>query len=377
MTTPADQATGTRRDHLVARYLERRGGTIGTGGKAAVALRFDHHLNPFRDKVLPLLHHYGLPWAQAINPDRIGTFTDSAVSWEQLQNMALRYGGEVWNHSANHRDATTPDAIYGQVVTSLEDIRRGLPRLAIEGWAPPGLRAGAYLGASPFQTPEQNTETYAGRLALEHHAVIAGYAGPLYRTLDGAGAIGATAATIDRADTARTLAWVDGAVARTAGLALTLHSKWLDVEGYITTAQLAAILAEVAARRDAGDLEVLSLSGLWAADASSSRRHDLLAHAVTPELIWPGNTYRALVRARDAAPFLGAPRELVVKVTATRAGRVDVDVTGRPTTSHDVTPGRPATIRRPVTLAVDEHDVEVRVRSTSAVTVDAVHLYAT
>src|SRR5699024_3716435 len=172
-----------RHGDLLARARARRGGGIGTGGVPAVALRFDHHTGPWMTKVLPLLEARGLPWAQIINPSKMGT-GDDTMTYAQLQDAALRSGGEVWNHGGNHGDARYPGEAVREIPDALTALQAGVPRLAVEGFAPPGLAAGAYMGASPFKTPEQNTGTYTGQLILRNHAFVAGYAEGVYRTLD-------------------------------------------------------------------------------------------------------------------------------------------------------------------------------------------------
>lgn len=368
-----------RRADLVGRFLMRRGGRIGTGGVGVVALRFDHHLNDFQSKVLPLLRQYHLPWAQVVNPDRVGVYpTDSAVSWSQLQDMALQHGGEVWNHGADHGDASTKAALRVQIVESLDDLRTNLPELAVEGWAPPGLAAGGYMGAAPFQTTDQNTGTYAGRLIMGYHAAVAGYADGLYRVLDGVSMpIGAPHVTIDAQTPSSVAAYLNAAEGLDAGIALMLHPNLLDQGGQITTSQFGEVLADIAARRAAGTLRVLSYSGLWCADATTSYRHDLAPKAArtAAAVRGPGESYTTTVAASRALAQLGATKELVVKVTTAGAGTVSLAVTGKPTTSHTLVAGENL-LRRPVTVGKSSSSFDITVTPSVASTINEVHLYA-
>jgi peptidoglycan/xylan/chitin deacetylase (PgdA/CDA1 family) len=363
-----------RHTDLVARARLRRGGRIGTGGLAAVALRFDHHLDNFRAKVLPLLRKYNLPWAQAINPQRIGTGDDNAT-WAELQGWCLDTGGEVWNHSGNHGDAATEAELDTQIAGSLATLQANLPALAIEGWCPPGLADGQYMGASPFKTTEQNTGTYAGRLIMGNHAFVAGYAPGVYRVLDPTvQPIGAPHITIDRASLSSLANTVGQVVSRGAGIAFMLHPNYLDQDGFITTADLETFLADLAARRDAGELVVLSYSGLWVADIATGYRHNLApataanlaaGQALTVNLPWARTDHH-----------YGSTREIVLDVTATAATTLTIAVGGRPATTHQV-PAGTSKVRRFVTLPADiSADLPVVVTPAAALRVDAIRVYA-
>lgn len=287
-----------RHGDLLSRARARRGGSIGLGGVSAVALRFDHHTGPWMAKVLPLLEARGLPWAQIVNPAKMGT-GDDTMTYAQLQAAALRSGGEVWNHGGNHGDALYQGEAVREIPDALTNLQAGVPRLAVEGFAPPGLGAGAYMGASPFKTTEQNTGTYTGQLILRNHAFVAGYSEGTYRTLDPSiQQIGAPHITMDSASQS-SIATALNALG-SDGVALMLHPNYLDEPGYMSTATLTAILDDIAARRDAGTLKVLSYSGLWLADAASNRRDDLMAGKAGYQTgTWSGalNLYRRENRA--------------------------------------------------------------------------------
>jgi hypothetical protein len=363
-----------RHEELVARFRARRGGSIGTGGKPAVALRFDHHYDDFERKVLPALVAHQLPWAQIANRVGISAAGDG-FTWSRLQELALQYGGEVWNHGTNHRDAATQAEIRDQVVGTLKQIRAHMPRLAVEGWAPPGVKAGAYMGAAPFKTVEQYTDTYAGQLILEHHAAVAGYMGERTWTLDGEMLFGAWHRNIDRHTPAEAAAFLDEAVQQRAGITIMVHPLLLDRDGYLSTEDLARVLADIAARRDAGEIEVLSYSGMWIADVGSSYRHDLAPWTDTA-MVPARQSYRVEVTSGGTDRYLGATKQLVLELAATERGTVTVEISGKPTTTHALTGGLPETVRRAVTLGLDEHDITITITPDVDLTVEAFHLYA-
>lgn len=275
----------TSRAVLVDAYKRRRGRTIGTGGLPAVALRFDHGMDKFKDIVLPLLEKHGLPWMQAMN-SRMHTTASNAsqnqnVTFPQVQQWCINTGGEVWNHSATHRDATTEGGLVDEIVTGLSELKAALPKLAIEGWAPPGVAAGGYMGYSSPNTPERHTDTLAGQLVLAHHAAIAGYVPGTFRTMPADLDIGATHITLDSA-TVRTLtSRLDDlqALPEPAALQLMVHPSLIGSDdSTLTAAILGEMLAEIAARRDAGKIVVLSSSGLLLADHRTDYRYEYLSN---------------------------------------------------------------------------------------------------
>lgn len=337
----------------VARARARRGGRIGTSGRGAVALRFDHHTDMFWTIVLPLLEERGLPWAQIINPERLGTLNDSTTTYGLLQDYCLNVGGEVWNHGGNHDDALTEPDLDQQITGSLQALEVGLPGLAVEGWAPPGLVADAYMGASPFNTIERNTGTYAGRQILARHAFIAGYASAVYRPLDPTiQPIGAPHVTADQASFSSLRTALRAARDSRVGVAFMLHPNYVDEPGYISLAVFTQFLDEIVAMRDNGEIMVVSYSGLWLADSESTYRHDLAPSGQSETVVAAGATHSVNMPVYRHDHYLGAPREILVDVTAATSGEVTVRVGDSTVTTHDVTAGD-STIRRIVTLPAD------------------------
>ncbi|MEE2568611.1 polysaccharide deacetylase family protein [Pseudarthrobacter sp. J64] len=340
---------GTRRSMLVSAFRARRGGVIGTSGKPALALRFDHGVANFKTKVLPLLQKYNLPWSQAVNP---GTLTDASNSttFAELQSLCINNGGEVANHGRTHADAVGRAAIKVEIETSLTELQTGMTGLAIETWNPPGIGAGGYGGYAPMDTQDKHWNTYAGQLILSSHPAVSGYIPGLYRPLPAELAIGLSHATMDTQSTATIQAWVDGAITAGAGIQLMLHPALVDTAGHLTTAQLETALAYIAGRRDAGALEVLTPSGLLLADLQTDQRHNLVANGRFANGLtswanttgWAlttvnGLTYaststgtpltQAVSMSRNEA-MLGGARELVYKVRAAAGAVVRTAATG-------------------------------------------------
>ena len=326
-----------RRASVVEAGLKRRGGVVGTGGKAAIALRFDHHLQQFGDKVLPILKQYRLPWGQMINAGNIGSGNDT-WTWSQLATECHNSGGEVWNHALTHSDVNNEFNADNAVTLGLSRLRENLPSLWIDSWAPPGQAN--YMGFVNQDIPEKFYETYPGKLVLAQHAFVRGsYPGP-HHPLNGQNLIGQSHVTIDK----QTSAWCQAAVrsARDTGSGLTmmLHSNYLDQSGYMSTSELEATLAYITQLRDAGEIVVLSNAGILIADANTPvRQTNMLSNAGAGSST---GTWSQSVTSRSYQVHLGVPNEAEVWVKGSGQVTLKVDVaspTNPVTAQHQVTLG--------------------------------------
>ena len=280
----ADQESPFRRSVLEGAFKRRRGNVVGTAGKPVVALRFDHGWNNFKNIVLPLLDKYDLPWLQATNSRQNTTATNvsqnTEVTLADVQDMALRHGGEIANHGATHRDATTTEALLDEIIGGLTELQTAMPQLAIEHWCPPGIGAGGYMGYSNMSTPE-HMSTQAGRLVQAHHAGVSGYVTGLYRPLPASLEIGLVHYTMDEATPAQVAARVGvlKTLGTPAGMLLMVHPSLIGGEGYMSAAQLETVFADLALRRDLGEIEILTPGGLLLADHRTDHRNELLPNA--------------------------------------------------------------------------------------------------
>lgn len=305
-----------RRDAIVDAGIKRRGGKIGTGGKAAVALRFDHHLPNFKSKILPLLKQYRLPWGQMLNPANIADGGEG-MTYAQFATEAYNTGGEAWHHSYSHSNISNAAEADREVVRGFDDLTAGLPGLYIDGWAGPGQTV--LMGMEGSEKPERFWGTYPGRLVLARHAFVRGYYPGIYQAMTGPNLIGAPHTTIDTLDDTYVSGIVRGAVSAGAGLTLMLHPNYLDTAGYMTTAQLGKILADLAARRDAGELLILTPTAILLADITTSYRRNLLTTGGAGS---KAGTWAETANGRSAQTQYGVPHELVVTVRAKEAGTV-------------------------------------------------------
>lgn len=314
-------APAARRSAVVDAGLRRRGRVIGTGGKPAIALRFDHHLNSFGEKVLPLLKKYRLPWGQMINSGLMGTGND-AWTWGQLATKCHNSGGEVWNHSWSHSDVSTDAQAEREVTRGLTDLKAGLPSLWVDSFAPPGQSV--MMGFEGQDTVDDFWGNPYGRRVLAQHAFTRGYFPAVYQQLAGQQLIGQGHTTIDAQKRSWVFGFINGVISSGSGSTLMLHPTYLDQSGYLTTADLDSILSKIAAERDSGRLEVLGCAGILIADseqpiAASNMLEGAGAGAITTSKAFS-------VSSRNYQDTLGVPHEASSWVRATTSGTISLRV---------------------------------------------------
>lgn len=319
-SNPDALGTGAgRREYLVSDFYDRKGGEIGTGGRAAIALRFDHWMDDFYSKVLPLLEKYNLPWAQAMN-SRTNNQQAAGLDWGRVQSTAIRTGGEVLNHSATHNDPKSIDAVIDEVVNGLAELESKLPLLPIDGWMQPGT-GGQYMGFANYDTRE-DFGTEAARIVMANHAVVYGHHGGVIHRLDGRIRIGQRHRGMDNDTAANVKKDIDELIQDKGGMVLMVHPTKLDASGGTRLSEYEAVLSYIAQKRDEGELVVLSTTGLQAANS---------AHATRRELAHMNVTSTSASRTVDISGFMAdGPHEVhgVVKATGTVTVSVSSDTGG-------------------------------------------------
>jgi len=389
---PAATGTDLGQMHTVRRaeFKRRRGGRIGTAGKPVVALRWDHGLVNFRDKIMPHLTRLGLPGSMAMNSadNRWIIAESNGVTPANLESYAIENGVEVWNHGQTHGGAETLAALTREIEQGRIDLQAKLPNIPIEGFVIPGVPSGDYGGFSAGQTVDHwNTE--AGRLILGNHAVSSSHIAGTDQPIHGDQPILSMQYSIDSLSANTVKAAVDRAVVNGAGIILFLHPSQLDLSGKMSAADYVAILEHIAARRAAGDLEVLTMGGLSVADAGSQYRHDLVYDsefsrgteawgsdpgfsvdedgAVTSGSSSAYLTQSVSLTGREWAK--GSPRELVVEyrgrdTTSSLTVEVTIGDTTR-TVTHDVAPVDWQEMRVPVIVPLNASSVPISIRRVS------------
>lgn len=368
-------ADAFRRDVIVDAGIKRRGGVIGTNGLPAVSLRFDHHLPNFKTKVLPLLKQHRLPWSQMINSGRVLDGSEG-MTFAELAAECYNSGGEVWNHGLTHSDIPDKAAADREVTGGFDELIAGLPNLWIDGWVGPGQTN--MMGMEGSNAPEKFYGTYPGRLALARHAFIQGHYPGIHQPMAGPNLIGHPHQTIDTLAADRVEASLRAVIAAKAGLIFMLHPNYLDTAGYMTSADLATILASIAAKRDAGELLVLTSTAILLADVSTSHRRNLLTQgrAGSTDTGW-----EETVNGRHGMTQYGVPHELVVTVKAKKAGTVMLNLKESASPirfdsldSRTLAAGQTATLRCLVTFPLDCAGITAKL--TGAVDYSDIELHA-
>ncbi|MEH0147468.1 polysaccharide deacetylase family protein [Corynebacterium sp. Q4381] len=308
----------------------RRGGSIGTGGKPVVMLRFDHWLVAFRDKVLPILEKYQLPATLNLNHDNLELEQNGSgsITWEHIQDWNQYKCIEIANHGSTHRDQSTTEGIFHEIVNGRRNLEKAMPRVAVEAWQEHGASyfyngdIDGDIGLDLGRTLANYTDSYAGQLVLSEHAVVEGKSGGFFHPLTGTPQIGQSHFSFDRSTAAEMIAQVD--TVETVGGGVTLYAHpgsmqnvlvggknwpwaklpdgrvtltdpkngavqtfaseqalrdWAGANGNIVFASFDdfdVFCAELARRRDEGRLMVMTATGGGVADSSHARRRNLL-----------------------------------------------------------------------------------------------------
>lgn len=339
-----------QRLHLQQRLLARKGGVIGTNNLGAVALRFDDAPAEFRTRVLPLLEELGLPFSRVTTSKSIGGTVIDPTEFTHMQEYCLRAGGEVWNHGADHLDASGAEGIKANLIGALADLRTAMPRLPIDCFSPPGGSAISYEGHMPSNTPE-NWATYAGELLTGHHAIVTGYYGDsLYRPLDGVLRDGQRAFSCDGQTYSQVKAIVDNCRGWKMGAVLMWHGNNAGAGGsWASWEDFEATLRYIASEREAGRILVLTVTGLAAASRASTYRDNLIT--ISPNASSEFLQYVNSPATRQG--IAGSTRELTATVTGTPGTQVITRI-GAAVKTHTIPSSGSMVVRHLATIPLDQ-----------------------
>ena len=341
--------------------MSRRGKVIGTGGRGAVALRFDHHTAPFQSKVLPLLKKYRLPWSQALNIGSYGTGNDT-MPLATLVSEAHKTGGEVWNHGLTHSNVASNADADKEIGTSLGEIRKAIPSMWIDSFAAYG--SGDMMGLAGWDTPEKFFSTYPGQLILDQHAFVSGLYPGIVRALGAPQMVGDPYTPMDKMSVSQVRARVNEARDTLGGVTFMLHPNRVDESGYLTSAELDAMLKYIAEQRDADRIVVTSTAGRSMASADHAPTNLLTAMGRAGKVT---STVSETVSSLSAPGYYGVPHEarVWVKATTDTTVKLTVEITGTshsPTAEHTVAlaAGEVSRLGVPITPALDTTATKVR-----------------
>lgn len=341
----------------------RHGGRVGTAGATPIALSFDHGFAKFRDLLLPELRRLGLPATIAVCTDDLGAGENLGVSYPELQTWALNYGLEVANHGRSHAEQTNQTNLRNAILNnSLDLLRTNLPKLTVDSFIMPGV-SGTWMGFNAGSDLQQWSEHVAGRWILGNHAVATGVNGGRAHPVAGEPVQSANRIGFDTSAGADTITALIPRLHGTGlGAHIYCHPNLINGTGQITLARVVQLLEFIAAERDAGRVEVLTVSGFAWSDPDSAQRPDLA--------VLSGGFVSGVV-AVDVSSVAPWARTGQWVLTVAGAGVVSAQVTdntGVLSASHSAT-GR---VRVAFTIPADATTVTLTVPSTATAHVRAV-----
>ena len=354
-----DSSGAVRRELLQQGLTARKGGRIGTNGKGVIALRFDDYHQEFREKVLPLLKERGLPFTRVSTSETIHDEVIPESELTAMQTYSIDAGGEVWNHGRDHGNATGEASIYDSLIGALDTLRAKLPRIPIDCFAPPGGSV-TYDGYMPSNEISNYADTLAGQQLFGHHALVSGYfQDSYYWPLNGELKDGLNHYSADTFALSRPIQYIGWARDWRVGIVLMWHSRPFDTTGNMSLADFTAFLDALVIARDAGEIEVLTVSGMAVADKGSSSRDDILvthsgSNGFSESLPYP--QYRKGI--------CGSTRMLTATVTGA-AGATVTSVIGESTKTHTIPAGGTLKLWHAATIPLDATSLTVSIDATT------------
>ena len=274
--TPSMLASAGARHALLQQQAYMRRGNLGVQGKAVVSIRFDHWLNDMFAKVLPLMRQYMMPGSICLNSDNMSLDQNNAVTWQQVTNMALYDGIEVWNHGADHLTHTDEAGILDVIIGGQQRLQAAVgPKLIVDGFMTNGS---SYYNDYNLGRGPSAFFGIAGQAIQYAHAFSDGKNSGFMQPLDGKIKLGASHMTVEGSPASSAIATIEEVKKHGRGITIYLHPGLIDQPTGMTLADFESLLQYLAAERDAGRIEILTVSGMGVADATHSRREDLLTN---------------------------------------------------------------------------------------------------
>lgn len=275
---------------LTERFYHARGGTLGTSGLGAVAVRVDDWPNQLNNGMQAAHVEFNIPMTRALCSARTG---DGTVNWSGINTLGLTDGFEVASHSTTHFNAETYAGLRSEIVDSRASLEALLPALNVDQFIMPGATgpdgtSGTRYGGYNGYDPAQWHETPGGRMTLNTYALSSGYIAPFLHPLSGRIVQGNQHYTIEDRTLTEIVTKIKQAQATGTALTLMSHPSNVGDPGKLSTADYRLVMQYLATERDAGRLVVLTMSGIAMADASHSRRQSLLANGFTGQTATDG-----------------------------------------------------------------------------------------
>ena len=257
-------------DHaaLVDDMKSRLGGVV-TNGKAAIALVADHGTTVFKQWLWEEAKSRNIPFTMALAPEihldgkgdsRHTASNDDIKQW-------ISEGLVIASHSGDHDGATGYFDVARQIVTSKKKLEEKLGT-TVDSWVQPGysLANGSYDGFGTGQSDSRYTDFYAGRLLQQTYPVITGYAGSDFVYPGGVDLpVGVRRSLTERKDALQGVKDYIQQAVDTKGKHINFCHPYALVDSsstYVTKAEYIEYLDWLAAKRDAGELVLMTLPEL-------------------------------------------------------------------------------------------------------------------
>ena len=273
-TTGYDLRNSFKPQLLLEQARMAKGGVIGTNGKAVVSLRFDDGQNAFGDTVYPLLTARGLPASMALISEFSSQTWGNAKTWADILTW-YKNGIEIWCHGKDHLDYQGFNGLYENIVTAKATIEA--QGIKVQGWALPGVTL--VYNANPYNNLNtmDDYESEPGRLLMNNYALTEAYVNGKLRFLPNGAYHGLDHVTVsDSSALAANLKTIDVVIKEKLGVEFMCHPANLGKVGMLSVADFTTLLDYIVTKWEAGDIEVLTPSGLCFADSTTSQRLDLI-----------------------------------------------------------------------------------------------------
>ncbi len=256
---------------LLREQTRAKGMTIGVGDKGVIALRFDDWQNDFKAKIQAELKKRELPASMALIAEFKKLPWGDQATWQDIRTWN-RQGLEIWSHGIDHRDYADFKGLKANVVGSKAILEK--QSLKVQGFVLPGCSK--YYNPHPYGdlVDPADYDDIPGRLIRQTYAMSEAYVQGRQRAIPETNYHGLDHLTISDGlvDEAAVYAIIDDVIEKKYGQEFMIHSGNLDLPGNLSVEGFLRILDYIAAKRAAGELEVLTPSGLIFASPATTRR---------------------------------------------------------------------------------------------------------
>ena len=231
---------------------------VSTGGLGAVVFRYDHGLTNFKNVLLPLHQQYDIVPYIAMNSRNWDLDENSGATPAEASTWNVEWG----NHTSDHQDKTGIYDVWDTIVNGRIELEDQVGK-TVHGFTVPGLPGSngkLYEKLDGFGVGYASgySNSYAGSLILNHHAICSGVIGSAYRPLDGEIRIGMRHSGWENKTFTEVKSLIDEAISSKTALTLMQHPRTMGLPGYWTPELADQVIGYVREQIDAGNLANIS-----------------------------------------------------------------------------------------------------------------------